>query len=321
MSLSVPRRSDPGLICFRLAEFPLQGLRLVAMDYNRTISAEDERRSEDGEYGTLRKYVNRLIRGMPMAQELEEQRRVHFGGEDREEKTAEAGTTTTTTTTRPSSPSAASTVLEREATLPLSDDGISDVAATPRKEVATTASLGTPSHPLTRRQRLLSALKSGIMHSLKPPTVSLVCSIIIGVIPVLRNLFVAAESPNSRFSPLAPDGNPPLSTIYEAASFIGAASVPLGLIVLGASIATIEFPRPSESPQKRGSEHRSARLLTCFILSLVWWSRSSHSTASRIHARDGARQACSVAGIRILLRASPRQIWNRRTGEQGFEIR
>ncbi|GAA5852541.1 hypothetical protein JCM3766R1_003524 [Sporobolomyces carnicolor] len=227
-----------------ISQFPLQGLRLVAMDYNRTISAEDERRSEDGEYGTLRKYVNRLIRGMPMAQELEEQRRVHFGGEDREEKTAEAGTTTTTTTTRPSSPSAASTVLEREATLPLSDDGISDVAATPRKEVATTASLGTPSHPLTRRQRLLSALKSGIMHSLKPPTVSLVCSIIIGVIPVLRNLFVAAESPNSRFSPLAPDGNPPLSTIYEAASFIGAASVPLGLIVLGASIATIEFPRP-----------------------------------------------------------------------------
>lgn len=96
------------------------------------------------------------------------------------------------------------------------------------------------------RVRLWTGVRSCVKHTLTPPTISLVVSIIIGVVPVLRDLFVPAESPEKHFSATAPDGNPPLSTIYDAASFVGAASVPLGLIVLGASIATIEVPKPGK---------------------------------------------------------------------------
>jgi len=98
----------------------------------------------------------------------------------------------------------------------------------------------------SRRRRAWNGAKSIVKHTLSPPTISLVCSIIIGVIPQLRNLFVPADPSDPSFSPEAPDGLPPLSTIYDAAAFIGAASVPLGLIILGASIATIEIPRPCE---------------------------------------------------------------------------
>ncbi|GAA5952432.1 hypothetical protein JCM3765_001971 [Sporobolomyces pararoseus] len=223
-----------------ISQFPLQGLRLVALDYTRGVSAEDERRSEDGEFGTFRKYLNRLIRGMPMKHELELERRVHFEDDEKTESRT-AGEDTAT----PSSPSATSTVFEHESTLPASEEDISTTARMSSESKESKLKISDPptSRQLSRKELIWNGVKSCVRHTLVPPTISLVCSIIIGVVPFLRNLFVPAEA-TSRFSPLAPDGNPPLSTIYEAAAFVGAASVPLGLIVLGASIATIKVPRP-----------------------------------------------------------------------------
>lgn len=223
-----------------ISQFPLQGLRLVALDYTRGVSAEDERRSEDGEFGTFRKYLNRLIRGMPMKHELEHERRVHFEV-DVKTKPGTGGEDTAT----PSSPSATSTVFEHESALPVSEEDHSTTSRNSSNSKESKLKVSTPSasRQLSRKQLVWNGVKSCVKHTFVPPTISLVCSIIIGVVPFLRNLFVPAEA-TSRFSPLAPDGNPPLSTIYEAAAFVGAASVPLGLIVLGASIATIKVPRP-----------------------------------------------------------------------------
>ncbi|GAA5887326.1 hypothetical protein JCM16303_006592 [Sporobolomyces ruberrimus] len=225
-----------------ISQFPLQGLRLVALDYTRGVSAEDERRSEDGEFGTFRKYLNRLLRGMPMAHEIAEARRVHYD-EDEKTSSAHAGDHEDGTTCPTSSE--ASTARGH-------DNDITSVhpGESPTPPISNKKGFNTPVSPpatartLSTRRQIWNGIKSCIKHTLVPPTISLVCSIIIGVIPVLRNLFVAADPANSRFSPEAPDGQPPLSTIYDAAAFIGAASVPLGLIVLGASIATIELPRP-----------------------------------------------------------------------------
>ncbi|KAI5114880.1 hypothetical protein M0805_005575, partial [Coniferiporia weirii] len=41
----------------------------------------------------------------------------------------------------------------------------------------------------------------------------------------------------------APDGQPPLAFILDTATFIGAASVPLGLICLGSALARLNVPR------------------------------------------------------------------------------
>lgn len=140
--------------------------------------------------------------------------------------------------------SATSTVLDRER-----DDIFEEQTSTPlpdRKSSLTSLSAHDEPQRTSRRRRAWNGAKSIVKHTLSPPTISLVCSIIIGVIPQLRNLFVPADPSDPSFSPQAPDGLPPLSTIYDAAAFIGAASVPLGLIILGASIATIEIPRPCE---------------------------------------------------------------------------
>lgn len=57
-----------------------------------------------------------------------------------------------------------------------------------------------------------------------------------------RQLFVVVEG--SSFNPTAPDGNPPLAILLDTAAFIGNASVPLGLLVLGSALARMRLPRP-----------------------------------------------------------------------------
>ncbi len=43
--------------------------------------------------------------------------------------------------------------------------------------------------------------------------------------------------------PSAPDGEPPLAFVIDFAEFMGAASVPLGLICLGSALARLDVPR------------------------------------------------------------------------------
>lgn len=76
-----------------------------------------------------------------------------------------------------------------------------------------------------------------------PPTMVLIAALIISLIPTLRALFIAPAA-GATFHPTAPDGKPPLAVLYDTATFVGGASVPTGLIVLGASIAKIRVPRP-----------------------------------------------------------------------------
>lgn len=182
-----------------------------------------------------------------MQHELEAERTRKFASKEKSSK--EDGSearhdriTSQTSTCRSTTSTALDTEVNVTANLPLS------TSAPPLLRKGSLASLSlkdVPQHA-SAQKRAFNAVKSIVKHTLTPPTISLVCSIIIGVIPQLRNLFVPADPSDTSFSPRAPDGLPPLSTIYDAASFIGAASVPLGLIILGASIATIEVPRPCE---------------------------------------------------------------------------
>lgn len=57
--------------------------------------------------------------------------------------------------------------------------------------------------------------------------------------PPLRALFVAG---NFHIAP-APDQQPPLSFMIDIAGYIGAASVPLGLLLLGATISRLQIKK------------------------------------------------------------------------------
>ena len=92
------------------------------------------------------------------------------------------------------------------------------------------------------RRRMSAGLISRSMHYLQiiftVPTTIIVSGFIISVIPALKGLFVLLPS-----SPKAPDGQPPLAFILDTATFLGGASVPLGLIGLGSALARLHVPR------------------------------------------------------------------------------
>lgn len=69
-----------------------------------------------------------------------------------------------------------------------------------------------------------------------PNSMALIISIIIAMSPPLRALFVLTNF----YMPSAPDKQPPLSFIVDFTAYVGAASVPLGLLLLGATIARLK---------------------------------------------------------------------------------
>ncbi|KAJ7150472.1 auxin efflux carrier transmembrane protein [Mycena crocata] len=91
-----------------------------------------------------------------------------------------------------------------------------------------------------RRKTFRANMRTFLKNLLMPGSVSILISFVIALVPVLKALFVEVEG--THIHP-APDGDPPLAFIYDAASFIGAASVPMGLICLGSALARLSIPR------------------------------------------------------------------------------
>ncbi|KAJ7606659.1 auxin efflux carrier [Roridomyces roridus] len=102
-----------------------------------------------------------------------------------------------------------------------------------------------PDPPLTlwavRRRALKSHFRTFLRNLLIPGSISIILSFVIALVPPLKALFVPGV-PGTHIHP-APDGQPPLAVIIDAASFIGAASVPMGLICLGSALARLPIPR------------------------------------------------------------------------------
>lgn len=254
--------------------FPLQGLRLAQADYAHPplVDPRLEMRYEDGEFGMLRKWVNRVWRGKPMEWEVEEERKkcreeegnaveVAEKDVDQEEKQVDGGEvkkrapqrrTTATTGTQTASGDDdrdAITAVPINLAPPSSDfpvlephpSNLSHHSDRPSPHLSTTPSLHPP--PSTSRRILLSIWSFFRPLVTSPPTVVLFVALVIALVPALRALFIASTS-STAFHPTAPDGAPPLAIIYETAEFVGNASVPLGLTILGASMAKLEIQRP-----------------------------------------------------------------------------
>ncbi len=90
-----------------------------------------------------------------------------------------------------------------------------------------------------QRRALMEFLKS----FLTPTSIAILVSFPIALVPKLKALFL--EVPGTIIHP-APDGQPPLAFILDSTTFVGAASVPLGLICLGSSLARLPFPQRHE---------------------------------------------------------------------------
>ncbi|KAI5964905.1 ECM3 [Candida pseudojiufengensis] len=87
-----------------------------------------------------------------------------------------------------------------------------------------------------KESKFKSYAKTMFKNLTSPNSVALLGSIAICMSPPLKALFV----PTTFYMPNAPDEQPPLSFIIDLTSYIGAASVPLGLLLLGATLARLK---------------------------------------------------------------------------------
>ncbi|KAI0691371.1 auxin efflux carrier [Cytidiella melzeri] len=99
----------------------------------------------------------------------------------------------------------------------------------------------------SRRSPLSTILRSirPLKVIITPVTVSIAVSLPIALIDDLKALFVDISDVGGgppRWK--GPDGKPPLAFIIDTATFIGGIAVPLALILLGASFARLQIPRP-----------------------------------------------------------------------------
>lgn len=77
-----------------------------------------------------------------------------------------------------------------------------------------------------------------------PATITVILSFVISIIPSLKALFVPlTHKDGTPIIPFAPDGAPPLSFLLDTATFLGNASVPMGLVCLGAALAKLKIPK------------------------------------------------------------------------------
>ncbi|KAF4585216.1 Protein M3 [Pleurotus pulmonarius] len=98
-------------------------------------------------------------------------------------------------------------------------------------------------HSITRYRRrniVYAKLVATLRTLCTPASIAIIIAFPIAVVPQLKALFV--NVPGTHIPP-APDGQPPLAFIIDTATFIGAASVPLGLICLGSALARLKIPK------------------------------------------------------------------------------
>ncbi|TDL22375.1 hypothetical protein BD410DRAFT_748622 [Rickenella mellea] len=85
----------------------------------------------------------------------------------------------------------------------------------------------------------INQLHTLVKSLITPPAIAIISAIIIAIVQPLKALFVSIPTV---YIPNAPDGQPPLAFILDSATFIGNASVPLGLICLGSAMARLKVP-------------------------------------------------------------------------------
>ena len=106
-----------------------------------------------------------------------------------------------------------------------------------RTRTATSEIAAEPS--VKSESKVTNYLKQLFKNITTPCSLSLILSIAIAMAPPLKALFVTSNFYISN----APDKLPPLSFIIDFTSYVGAASVPLGLILLGTTLARLQVKK------------------------------------------------------------------------------
>ncbi|KIJ15779.1 hypothetical protein PAXINDRAFT_76428 [Paxillus involutus ATCC 200175] len=232
------------ILVMNLTLFPLGGRRWVEMDFEGPDVSDEDVQEQ------LRLKHKRLLASLQRGLLWSSKPFRSAQGPDRSEVTApaltsandcekvpESGDLQESTHSKESTFSPSSTIVQLEPIPTYSPDpGLHKHAVVRTTETETQD--GVPSQPLTRR--LICLCRDFVRGLLYPCSSATVISFIMAVIPPIKALFVSGV-PGTNIPP-APDGKPPLAFIMDTATFIGAASVPMGLITLGSALARLYVP-------------------------------------------------------------------------------
>lgn len=111
---------------------------------------------------------------------------------------------------------------------------------------------GAGTHSSLRQSRF--PLKRFLAELLKPAPIVIVFAIVIALVNPLKALFLPPSANfQPRFRPVAPDGQPPLAFVLDTTTFVGAASVPIGLVCLGSALARLRVGSDAGGAFPRGA--------------------------------------------------------------------
>ncbi|AAS51148.2 ACL080Wp [Eremothecium gossypii ATCC 10895] len=122
--------------------------------------------------------------------------------------------------------------------------------------------------PWLRRFPLTKHVVFFLKNCLRPCSISVMLALVIAFIPWVKALFV--KVPDGPHIPDAPDKLPPLSFLLEFTSYIGAASVPFGLMLLGATLGRLRFGNLPPGFWKAALVLVLIRLIILPIIGILW---------------------------------------------------
>lgn len=106
-------------------------------------------------------------------------------------------------------------------------------------------------------------------NCVRPCPLSVILGLIIAFIPWVKALFVSTNVT----MPNAPDNLPPLSFIMDFTSYVGAASVPFGLLLLGATLGSLKLKALPKGFWKAVVFLLIARQVIMPIIGILWCNR------------------------------------------------
>jgi predicted permease len=135
---------------------------------------------------------------------------------------------------------------------------------------------------------------------LKPCTVVIILSFVISLVDPIKALFIPPSSNfQPHFRPTAPDGQPPLAFIFDTATFIGDACIPLGLICLGSALACLSLRSGGPFPKGAIASLALGKMVVIPIIGVAitrWFARVGF-----VHHDDKVLQFICMCVVSLLI--------------------
>lgn len=131
--------------------------------------------------------------------------------------------------------------------------------------------------------------KTTLSRFCTPPSLATLSGFVIAVVPELKALFVPVEGVSM---PLAPDAGQPLSFLLDTTNFIGNASVPCSLLILGYSLSRLRVDKVPALAAAIGMS--CCKLIVLPVIAIAWMQFLASDHGGLVDPQDLVLRLCLV---------------------------